>query len=107
MNERRRQIAIFRALGARRATIAWTVVLEAMAIAVLGALMSYAFYGALVTMVAALLRAQTGVVIDPLALHPILIGAPAGLVLLSALAAVVPALKAYRTEVAENLAPIS
>jgi putative ABC transport system permease protein len=37
--------------------------------------------------------------------HPSLWAAPAGMVLLGALAGLLPAAKAYRTDVAENLAP--
>lgn len=105
MNERRRQIAILRALGARRRTIAATVVLEAAATAVLGVVLGFAAYFAILAVVAGVIRAQTGVVLDPLAWHPVLVWAPLGLIGLSALAGVVPALKAYRTDVAENLAP--
>jgi putative ABC transport system permease protein len=107
MNERRRQIAIMRALGARRSTVASTVVLEAVAIAVLGGLIGFAIYGAIMTTAGAVIRSQTGVVLDSLAWNPVLLWAPAGLITLSALAGIVPALKAYRTDVAENLAPIS
>ena len=105
MNERRRQIAIMRALGARRTTIAWTVVLEAVAIAVMGSLISFGLYGAILASAGAVIRAQTGVVIDVFAWHPVLIWAPLGMIGLSALAGVVPALKAYSTDVAANLAP--
>lgn len=106
MNERRRQIAILRALGARRSTIAFTVVLEAVAIAAIGALISYVLYGVILTSAGAVIRAQTGVVLDPLAWHPVLIFAPLGLIALSALAGLVPAWKAYRTDVASNLVPM-
>lgn len=106
MNERRRQIAILRALGARRSTIAWTVVLEAIAIAAIGALISYVLYGVILTSAGAVIRAQTGVVLDPLAWHPVLVFAPLGLIALSAVAGLVPAWKAYRTDVASNLVPI-
>ena len=105
MNERRRQIAIMRALGARRGTIAWTVVLEAVAIAVIGSGISFLLYGAILASAGAVIREQTGVVLDVFAWHPVLIWAPAGMILLSALAGVVPALKAYSTDVAANLAP--
>lgn len=54
---------------------------------------------------ATIVQAQTGVVLDPLAWHPVLVWAPLGLIGLSALAGFVPALKAYRTDVATNLAP--
>ena len=105
MNERRRQIAIFRALGARRTTVALTVVLEASAIAGIGVMLGFAVYFALVTAAAGIIRAQTGVVLEAWSWHPVLVWAPLALVLLSALAGLVPAIKAYRTEVAEHLAP--
>ena len=105
MNERRRQIAILRALGARRSTIAWTVVLEAIAIATIGSLISYVLYGVILTSAGAVIRAQTGVVLDPLAWHSVLVCAPLGLIGLSAVAGLVPAWKAYRTDVAANLVP--
>ena len=106
MNERRRQIAILRALGARRVTIGATIVLEASAIASVGAVLGFAVYFVILTGVAAVLRAETGVVLDPLAWHPVLVWCPVGLVALGALAGLVPAWKAYRTDVAENLAPV-
>ncbi len=105
MNERRRQIAILRALGARRATVAATVVLEATAIAVIGVALGFAVYFAILSTAAGIIRAQTGVVLEAWAWHPVLAWAPLALVGLSALAGLVPAVKAYRTEVAEHLAP--
>ncbi len=57
--------------------------------------------------VASIMRAQTGVVLEPLAWHPVLVLAPVGMIGLSALAGVVPAVKAYRTPVADNLVPVS
>jgi len=105
MNERQRQIAILRALGARRSTVAATVVLEAAAIAGIGVVAGFAVYFGILTAAARIIRAQTGVVLEAWSWHPVLAWAPLGLVALSALAGLVPAVKAYRTEVAENLAP--
>jgi len=105
MNERRRQIAILRALGARRNTVARWIILEAVAIAGLGCVAGFGVYGAILLSTAAILQAQTGVVLDPYALHPVMAWAPLVLIGLSALAGLIPALKAYRTDVAENLAP--
>ena len=51
MNERRRQIAIFRALGAHRRTIFSTVVLEACAIATLGMTLSFLVLAAIMASV--------------------------------------------------------
>jgi putative ABC transport system permease protein len=107
MNERRRDIAILRALGARRRTIFSTIVLEASCIAALGMLIAFVAYGAIIAVAAAVIRAQTGVVIEPLAFHTIMLWAPLSMIALSALAGIVPAVKAYQTNVAENLAPVS
>jgi putative ABC transport system permease protein len=103
MNERRRQIAIFRALGARRSTVFFSVLLEALSIAVLGVLIAFALYGLIVTVAANVIRAQTGVVIDPWAWHNIMAWGPLGLIALGAAAGIVPAIKAYHVDVAENL----
>ncbi len=107
MNERRREIAILRALGARRRTVFGAVVLESAAIAGIGAMIGFAVYAAVFGIAGSILRTQTGVVLDPLAWHPVLVLAPLGIVALGALAGVVPAWKAYRTEVADNLTPHS
>ncbi len=107
MNERRRQIAILRALGARRATVATTIVGEAAAIALLGALLGYVVYGVILQTAALIIRQQTGVVLDVFAWQPVLVWAPLGMIALSALAGIIPAVKAYRTDVAGNLAPLN
>jgi putative ABC transport system permease protein len=107
MNERRRELAILRALGARRATVFSAIVLEAAAIAALGVVVGFVFYAALMLVVARIIRAQTGVVLDPLAFDWVMLWSPAGFIGLGALAGIVPALKAYRTDVAENLTPHS
>lgn len=107
MNERRREIAILRALGAKRRMIFFSVVLEAMSISALGMGIAFVIYAVLMTIVAQIIRAQTGVVLDVLMFHPVMIFAPLGIIALSALAGIVPAFKAYRTDVATNLVPNS
>jgi putative ABC transport system permease protein len=107
MNARRRDIAIMRALGARRRTVFGAVVGEAVAITLLGVLAGFAVYAGIATVVAAIVREQTGVVLEPFLFSPVFLVAPGLMLLGGALAGVVPALKAYRTEVAEYLSPIS
>ncbi len=107
MNERRREIAILRALGARRRTIFGAILLEAASISALGMVVAFVFYAAIMTGAVAVIRAQTGVVLDPWQFNPVMLWAPAALIGLGALAGVVPAVKAYRTDVASNLAPAS
>jgi putative ABC transport system permease protein len=107
MNERRREIAILRALGARRVTVFGAIVLEAVAITALGVLGGFVAYAIIATGVAGVIRAQTGVVLNPLAFSPVMLWAPGMMLALGALAGMVPAMKAYRTPVAEHLVPVS
>lgn len=107
MNARRRDLAILRALGARRRTIFGAVVAEAACIGALGAVVGFVFYFGLLAGVANVIRAQTGVVLDVTASHPVLWICPVAMVALCAVGGIVPALKAYRTPVAETIAPVS
>jgi putative ABC transport system permease protein len=107
LNERRREIAILRALGARRMTVFGSIVTEAAAIAALGMLAAFLVYAAIVIVATNIIRTQTGVVIDPLKFHPVMLIAPAGIIALAALFGILPAAKAYRTDVASGLAPAS
>ncbi|QDU65945.1 ABC transporter permease [Engelhardtia mirabilis] len=107
MNERRREFAILRALGARRSTVFGAIVLEAGAIAGLGSLVGLVVYLAIGMAVAEIVRSRTGVHLNVLAWHPIFVAAPLGMVALGAASGLLPALKAYKTDVAENLVPQS
>ncbi|MHC4222870.1 MAG: ABC transporter permease [Planctomycetota bacterium] len=104
MNERRREFAILRALGARRRTVFTAIVAEATAIATLGTAAGYIAYALILTGAAYVVRSQTGVVVEVLAFDPVLVLTPVGMILLGAVAGLLPARKAYATEVATNLA---
>ena len=58
-------------------------------------------------MIASIIRTQTGVVLIVFSPHPVLWICPVAMIALCALGGMVPALKAYRTPVAETLAPVS
>jgi putative ABC transport system permease protein len=107
MSARRRDLAILRALGARRRTIFGAVLAEAACIGVIGSAAGFVVYFGLFAGVASLVRAQTGVVLNLSAGHPVLWLCPLAMTLLCALGGIVPALKAYRTPVAETIAPVS
>lgn len=107
MSARRRDLAILRALGAKRRTVFGAVLAEAACIGFLGAVAGYAVYFGLFAGVAGVIRAQTGVVLVLTTWHPVLWICPLGMIGLCALGGIVPALKAYRTPVAETLAPVS
>jgi len=96
-----------RALGARRATVFAAILLEAAAISALGACVGFAIYGFIMMTASEVIRVQTGVVLEIFKFDSVLLWAPGLLIALGALAGAVPACRAYRIEVAENLAPIS
>jgi putative ABC transport system permease protein len=73
----------------------------------MGAVAGFAVYAVLFAVVARIIRAQTGVVLTLAELNWVLAVAPGGLIALCALGGVIPAAKAYRIPVAENLAPVS
>jgi putative ABC transport system permease protein len=107
MNERRREFAILRALGAGRGTVFGVIVLESATIAALGAVIGFAVYAGIMAAAESILRNEIGVTLHPFEQHPVMIIAPVGLVALGAVVGIIPALKAYRTDVAENLIPQS
>jgi putative ABC transport system permease protein len=107
MSARRRDLAILRALGAHRLTLCGAIVIEAAVIGCLGMIAAFGVYAAIMTTVAAVIREQTGVLLETFVYNPVMLWAPLGMIGLCALSGLVPAWKAYRTDIAENLAPIS
>jgi putative ABC transport system permease protein len=105
--ERKREIATMRALGARRTTILRIVLMESATLAAAGGVAGL-FGGHGVAYLGASWLAGRGVLVgDPFAfgtLEPIVL---VSVLLLGLLAGLLPAVLAYRTEVAENLAPLS
>lgn len=107
MNERRREFAILRALGARKGTVFSAIVLESTVIAGIGCLAGLAVYAAILGVAAVLVKRATGVVLDPWSMHPALVATPLAMTALGAVSGLLPAWNAYRTDVAENLSPSS
>lgn len=107
MSARRRDLAILRSLGARRRTVFGAVVAEAACIGGLGAAIGFGVYFGLFALVASIIRTETGVVLDVWSADRVLWLCPAGMILLCAAGGIIPAIKAYRTPVAETLAPVS
>lgn len=105
MNERRREMAILRALGARRTTLFAAIVLESSSIALLGSLLGYVIYAIILLAAAAVIRDQTGVVLEIWNGHWSLWVTPPMSLVIGAFSGLIPAFKAYGTDVASNLVP--
>jgi putative ABC transport system permease protein len=105
--ERRREVATMRALGARRATVLGIVLVESCTLAVIGGAGGIlAGYG-IAHLAASVLAARTGLVLHPSLFDPAQPVILAVVIVLGTVAGLLPAVLAYRTEVAENLAPLS
>jgi len=103
MEQRRREIATLRALGARRREIFGFVLVEAAGIGALGALGSLPVSFAILAAARGIVREQTGVILDLSLGHPVFWIAPASMVVLAAVAGLPPALRAYRVSAGRAL----
>jgi putative ABC transport system permease protein len=116
LNERRREIAVMRALGARRGTIFLWLLLEAAAISGLGALIGIVLGHAALIGLRGYAGGVSGLDINPwqplslqdvvpawLAMAPGEAAVAAAVILLGALMGLLPAILAYRTNVSSNL----
>ena len=105
--QRSREIATMRALGARRLTILGIVLLESCTITVIGGILGIVASYAIIRLGAQIIAERGGLALNPPLFTPLQPMVLAGVVVLGTLAGMVPAIMAYRTEVAENLAPLS
>lgn len=107
MEERKRDIAIMRSLGASRGTILRIILLEAAFICFMGSFIGLLLGWAASAAVAPYLITSAGIFIEPFTFslnHALVLMILIGL---GIIAGTIPALKAYRTDVASHLTPTS
>jgi putative ABC transport system permease protein len=121
MNERRREIAILRAIGARKRTVLAQILGESTIITGIGCVVGLLLARLLLVGLKDIVAARTGFAPEPSWFTPFPPGreptapgwVPTELVLLvgvcvvGAIGGLLPAMKGYRTDVATNLAPTS
>jgi putative ABC transport system permease protein len=107
MNERRREIAIMRSLGARRAHILGIILAEAVLIAGVGAVLGVAACHGAAWVFGARVGDLTGITPDWTGFSADELWLIVGVTVLGAIAGILPAVKGSRTEVADNLGPTS
>jgi putative ABC transport system permease protein len=103
MSDRKKEIAIMRALGARRQTVLSIVLLESTLLCLLGGIGGILLGHGLVFVAAPVLESRSGLLIDPLAFTPTEFLVIPGLILMAMVIGLLPGLTAYRTDVAESL----
>ena len=104
MNDRRRDIAVMRALGARRGTVTGVILIESLLIALIGAASGWLLAHASIWFFSGEIEDRTGIQVGILTtssyewyIFPLVL-------ILAALAGILPAASAYRTDVGSNLA---
>lgn len=107
MDQRRRQIAILRVLGASRGRVFGLVLTESAAIGLLGAVMGVLLGVAGTNAVAGVLRAELGLIIDPVFELRWILAVVMATIVLAGLAGLIPSVAAYRTSVSRHLRPIA
>jgi putative ABC transport system permease protein len=103
MSERRHEIAVMRALGARPVTVMFIVLLESILLALGGGLLGWFAGHLLVGAAAPIITDYTGVAVAFLQFAPYELILIPGLVALASLVGYLPALAAYRTDVGKAL----
>lgn len=107
LREMRRDLALFRALGATRTTVMGLVITQALVISLLGGLLGLGFGHLLTGMGAHFIKVETGVGFTSGYLSIMDWAVIPGTVLLGLLAGLVPGIQAYRLGVLKNLSPLS
>lgn len=107
MNERRREIAIMRSLGARRAQISRIILQEALLISLSGAVLGVAVCHLGVFALRGYIEGRTGISVDWTVFSARELYLVFGVGALGSVAGVLPAWKGARVPVAENLGPTS
>ena len=103
MNERKRDIAVLRALGARKRTVFMISLLEAVGMTFAGVILGFVVYAGLGMGIGEIVQRETGVALSPFTGNAAMLWAPLGMLGIGLLSGVLPAIKAYRTDVSRNL----
>ena len=103
MNERRQEIAIMRALGARRSTVMSIILLESILLSLGGGLFGAVIGHLAIGALAPLIMAYSNVMVRPWDFQAIELALIPGLIGLASIVGYLPAVIAYRTDVAQSL----
>ena len=105
MNERRQEIAIMRALGASRGTVMLIILLESILLSLGGGVIGMVIGHGLIAAVAPIIAGAVMVVVNPWHFQAAELILIPGLILLASIVGYLPAVVAYRTDVAQSLNP--
>lgn len=104
MSDRRREIAIMRALGASRQTVFAIILCESVLLCFVGGILGLLLGHGLVFAAAPIVEARSGFLLNPYAFEPFELVLIPSLIVLASLVGFIPGMTAYRTDVAKTLA---
>ena len=104
--QRKRDLAIMRALGATRGEIFGAVIIEAFWVSLLGIVLGWFLGASVCAVLNSYLVVQIGFHVPPVRLSADLVAAYSAVLLMGLLAGILPAWQAYRTNVARDLAEL-
>ncbi|MDR3111191.1 MAG: ABC transporter permease [Planctomycetaceae bacterium] len=103
MNERRQEIAIMRALGARRTTVMGIILLESILLSLGGGLLGIVIGHSLIMVIGPFISDAVNIAVSPWRFQLTELILVPGLMALASLVGYLPAVVAYRTDVAQSL----
>ena len=107
LNDRRREFAILRSLGAPKTVLFKMIMMQAFLLSLLGVILSFGIYFLILSTAAGIIREEIGIILNNFSYSPILWIGPAVMIGVALLTSLIPAFKAYRIDVAQNLKPES
>lgn len=107
MNERKREFAILRCLGASRQLLTSTILLQSMIISLFGILGTCMAYFLINSFATSIIREQSGVLMKGVDFDQVSIFLFGGILLVGLISGLIPAFQAYRVDLSENLKPLS
>ena len=105
MNERRQEIAIMRALGAKRRTVMSIIMLESILLSFVGGLTGVLIGHGMIGLLSPWIAESVRVPVSIFQFQPVELWLIPGLTLLASIVGYLPAVVAYRTDVAQSLNP--
>jgi len=103
MSDRRKEIAIMRALGARRQTVFSIILTESIVLCTLGGILGVVLGHGMVFIAAPIVEARSGFILNPMSFEPMEFVLLPALIVLASLVGFIPGMTAYRTDVAKTL----
>ena len=105
MNERRQEIAIMRALGAKRRTVMSIIMLESILLSLVGGVVGVLLGHGMIGLLGPWIAESVRVPVSAFQPQPVELWLIPGLTLLASIVGYLPAVVAYRTDVAQSLNP--